>query len=307
MTKKRIIVVSDIHAKNEEPYRSAINKFFECLELYNNKETTFIFLGDIFDVSLPHNEIRAEITSYFKKMDAIIITGNHDTSKRNGNSLLSLKHHTNIIVYEKETEFEVAGYRCLALPHQYDMKHYSELTGEYDFVFTHITPKGCSADFGDGVELKVKAKYFFHGHIHNNEIIKKEDGVFHYIPGVPIPTRHGEQIHQNWIYEIGENFKHSPIIIPKYFTYETIEYGTMPETKDNILNIIKAPSIQQVYDMYNGYYIRKEGIQLELVGDGKDQKVSFERGSVIDKFVKYSDVQNIDNVIKNTCLKYLKI
>jgi len=303
MSKQGIVVVSDIHAKTEEPYRSAINKFFKwLLESYNIKETAFIFLGDMFDMSLPHNEVRDEITSYLKKMDAIIITGNHDTSKRNGNSLLSLKHHSNIIVYEKETEFELCGFHCLALPHQYDMKHYPELTGEYDFVFTHITPKGCSADFGDGVELKVKAKYFIHGHIHVSQKINN-----HIIPGVPLPTRHGEHLFKPTITIISGDASLLDVLVPEYFTYETIEYGTMPKTKNNILNIIKAPSVQQVYDMYNGYYIRKEGIELELIGDNKDQKVSFERGSIIDKFIKYVDEQNVDNVIKNTCLKYLKV
>ncbi|HQJ76406.1 MAG TPA: metallophosphoesterase [Bacteroidota bacterium] len=301
-----IIVIGDIHAKSKEPFRSSILKFFDWIKNTYSTDVTLIQLGDLFDTSSPHNEVEFEIIEKIKKFKQVfLITGNHDTSKRQGNTLLPIAHHSNITVLYDLCEKEIENMKCLFLPYLYsDMKEkYEALEGKYDYIFTHITPLECA--FGDeGIDLKLNGVYI-HGHIHIQQDFFDKYNNQHYVLGVPIPTRHGEQ-DQKFRIMLIENKKSQMVEVPQYFTYETVKYGDEPKDPRNILNIIDAPSVQSVFEKYEKYYIREEGIQLlQLTNSETSEKEEFGDKSLKERFITFANENNIDDNLKNVCLNFL--
>lgn len=302
-----IICVGDIHAKNKEPYRSSINNFFKDL-LDNYKDETIIFLGDLFDSSSPHKEIESEIISHLKKLYKVfILTGNHDYSKRMGNSLDPLDEFENISIIKEVTELNIEDMKCLFLPFKYtDMKEeYEELEGFYDLIFTHITPPECA--FGDeGINLKLKCRYFVHGHTHIQKDFKTKDSI-HHVLGVPIATRHGEDKQDFRMMEITDKNKYRFIHVEKYFEYEEVIFGNDPKSRNNILNIVDAPDIKSVFDRYKDYYIREEGIKIknENNTDGDENKFEIDFNSIKQLYIDYCNDNNISRSIITKGLKYM--
>jgi len=302
-----IVVVGDIHAKNKEPYRSSINNFFAWL-IENYKDQIIVLLGDLFDSSTPHADIEEEIVKslvQFKKV--YILTGNHDTSRKAGNTLKPLIHHHNIIIIEDREEIEIENTKCLFLPHKHtDIKQeYEEVNykqGEIDIVFSHIThPK---ESFGnEGMDIKnINASKFIYGHTHTQNIHGK-----HIILGVPLPSRHLEHNQVGRIMKIDSVDNYKFIDVPEFFTFEDVPFGETPKNKNNILNVLNAPSIQSVYAKYPGYYIREEGITIhrdkiefaELMDSNNENK------SLSQEFIEYARDKEIDKDIQDCCLQYL--
>lgn len=299
------IVVGDLHAKNKEPYRDAVNNFFRyLLDNHIRDGVSTIFLGDLFDSSSPHNEVREEIANHLSKFnDVIILQGNHDYSRRMGSALEPLTVLPNVTVIDEVIEID----NCLYLPYKYDMSEYENLTGEYDYIFTHITPPECA--FADeGIKLNLKGIYI-HGHTHIQTTFTSTDLQCHNVIGVPIPTRHLEEKQKHRVFKI----KHHDIVgipmevfVPQTFTFETIEFGEEPIDKNNIINIINAPSYKDVYERYKDFYIRESGIELSKIDN--DVKVDLNDNITIqDKFMKFAQENNITNQeITSLALHYLE-
>lgn len=300
-----MIIIGDVHAKNLEPFRTGINKFFDWL-IESYKEETLIFLGDLFDMSSPHNKIKKEITKHLINFKQVyIITGNHDTSRKKGNVLLPLELHSNINIIEDVTEVNIEGLDCLFLPYRYgDIKEeYESLKGNYDYVFTHITPLECAFG-GEGIQLNLDGIYI-HGHTHIPSQFIDTNGRQHHILGVPLPTRHGEHNHRPNIFEIVDG-KINYIEVLKYFTYEDVEYGKEPSSKNNIINVLNAPSIQSVYDNYKDYYIRKAGVKLEESSyNFTEEIIDFSKGDIKDKFKLYAKDNNLSKEVVDCVFNYL--
>lgn len=294
-----IVHINDLHIKNKQPYLDANRELFKWL-IDNYKNETLIIGGDLWDTSSPFAENEAEFIGYIKQFKSVIINlGNHDTSRRAGNSLLHLKHHSNIQVIIDKTDLELEGNKCLFLPFIYNMKEeYDNIEWTGDYCFIH--GENIEDSFGDsGLTLsKIKAKQIF-SHIH----IKKEYGN-KYVPGVANPSRNGEFNNPILIINNGNiEWANHPV----YFEFETIEYGKFPENKNNILNIKKAPSYQSVYDMYKDYYVRKEGIEiLRTENDATIVDKEFESGNIIDRFARYAKEKEVSKEIFECANQYLQ-
>lgn len=282
-----MIVIGDIHAKNKEPYKTAISQFFKWL-VENYKNETIVQLGDLFDTSTPHAEIESEIVHYLVQFKQVyILKGNHDTSSKSGNTLLPFNAHKNIKVFSEQEEIEIEGHKCLMLPHVYDKK-YDDIEWQGDFVFIHCPDK--KNQFADeGLSLsKIKATKLW-GHIHIHSVY--DDNI---IVGTPIKSRHLEE--DNKIIQIDSNKNITYIDHPTYFEFQTLEYPQLPENKNNILNIINAPSSKAVYETYKGYFIRDEGIELlrtENEQSLEDMKKTFDDMNLVHAFSEYSTNENI--------------
>lgn len=302
-----MIIVGDLHIKRKEPYFSSIRKFLEWL-INNYKEETFIFLGDIHDSSSPHGDSEHFISSLLKQLKKVyIIPGNHDISRKQGNSLLQLETHDNITVCEDRV-YEIENYTCFIAPYlDLNMKEYYEQKEfmEFDYVFTHITPKEYQFN-EEGILLNLKAKGIFHGHIHIPspiEFIDKNSNKNYGTP-VPIPTRHLEDNQEHFIYKL-ENNNIDKIEVPFYFKYETLEFGEKPENKDNILNIKNAPSVHSVYTEYKDYFIRDEGISIKLEEDNTVREVLDATEDIKNVFIKFCKEKEIQKEYIDCCLEFV--
>lgn len=306
MGEEKMIIVGDIHVKSKEPYISAIRKLFiKLIETYNESDGEFVFLGDLFDTSSPHNEIEADIVSYLKRMKKVILlSGNHDISRRMGNTLLHLKHHDNIRVITDITEESIANKKYLFLPYRYNMDEYKELKGTYDYIFTHVTPQECA--FGDeGIAFHPELQgVFIHGHYHMQKDFIDNYKRQHHIVGVPIATRHLEDQQEHRVLEIRESLNF--IKVEPLVRYRTIRFGEdVDDNCTDVFNVIDAPSVQAVYEKYNNLYIRREGIEL-LTEIGEYTSDLEKNHSIQSNFLTFAEENNIDKNIVDLTLHYLE-
>lgn len=256
-----VIIVGDIHAKEKLIYKQAQLKFLDWLH-DNYKDDIIVQLGDFFDSSSINHGVVEEFIGIVKKFKEFhIISGNHDQSKRMNNILKSMKHQSNIYIYESDAEIKLENNRCLMLPYQSDCKYYEDLDGEYDFIFTHTTPKE-AAFGGDFIDLSKLKGELVYGHIH----VKAPN-----ILGVPIITRNGEK--NNPILKIKEDGSTEEIIPPVFFDIIDLEFGEEIPNKDYLYNIKNAPSVKSVYDKYPIFNVRDEGITILYKNDDENNIV----------------------------------
>ena len=291
---RNIIVVGDIHAKNKEPYWFHIQKMFDELIKKYSKDV-LILLGDVFDSSSPVAEIEETIAYYLSQFSEVhIVSGNHDQSRRLGNTLLPLRVHNNIHVYVDAAEIEIEGKKCLILPYKDGYKEYESISFIGDYCFAHIT--NVEDAFSDeGIDLKNVNALQVYGHTHTNKEYKNK-----IVLGVPLPTRNLEI--SNPIMIIEEN-GHSFVSLDHNFSIDKIEYGTYPENKTNLYNVINAPSKDLVFESYKGYYIREEGIEiLRNENDLETEELtSFENGNLLEKFNLFAKENDISKEVL-TCV-----
>jgi len=299
-----LIIVSDLHLKNKEPFLSASRKFLNWLN-ENYSSYKLLFLGDCFDSSAPIWEVYSIFKEFLlsRSNHTYLLQGNHDLSKSKGCALSSFGLLDEISVYEDKAEvFTTDNLNCLILPFKYDYKDYSHIEGNFDFIFSHIVPT--KVQFAnEGIDFPNIKGIFIHGHTH---IFKEKEYIDtymnkHIILGVPLSTRNGEdQKHQ--IIEIDDNKNITYIDVPYYFKYETINYGEEPTNKNNILNIINAPNRKLVFEKYKDYYIREEGIELLRTETTKeDYKKEFESANILQKFKKYAEDKGLSKEVLECC------
>jgi len=294
-----MIIISDLHLKyQKEPYSKSQREFLQWLEdSYSNEQ--IIFLGDVFDTR-PHWTVFKMFKDFLERRGnkTYILNGNHDLSKAKGSSVLSLQ--TSFLDVEERI---IEGYNCLMLPYKYDYREYENLEGEYNFIFTHITP--VQAQFAnEGIAFPKLKGTFIHGHTHTKLDFIDDYGNQHYIVGVPLPTRHLEDF-EHRIIKIKDG-KINFIQPPFYFNYETIKYGEEPKDKNNILNIVDAPSRKVALEKYKEYYIRKAGIQVLRTDNTIETfKQEFESGNILDKFKIFSIENKISKEVAECCSERL--
>ena len=296
-----MIVIADTHIKKIEPFYSSIKQFLEHLvETYPDEEV--VQLGDLFDSSTTHADTMFDIIALLKRFKKIhILSGNHDQSRRSGNILLPLLHHDNIFVYNEMTEVEIEGHKCLMCPWVYNSKEvYEQVAWNGDLAFLHATnPEDAFGD--DGVNTDKIQAYQVFGHTHTSHYISDTKIVL----GVQVPSRNLEKS-CDYLY-VDKEGKKDFLVPEKYFEYQDLDYGQFPENKNNILNIKKAPSFQSVWDMYKGYYVRREGIEILRTENKEDQeKVAFELGNIVEKFQGYSTDKKLTKEVHECGVKYLQ-
>lgn len=316
----RIVIVGDIHFKTEpKPFYEGLKKLFYEHIIPNYAHDKVVLTGDVLDsASKVRWDLYDEMINIFSKLSEVhIVVGNHDYSDTVGNALKPLTKLSNVFVYFKETETVIDGMKFLFLPFQdleYMQKNYTEYKWEGDYCVTHIAPPESSFGIGE-IELKgVKVnKAIIHGHIHTySEFIDnlKNKNI---ILGVPQTTRNLEQNSLKKVLVI-DNGNYSLATLPEYYTIQDVIFGEFPDNKNNLLNILEAPSKKAVFDMYKEYNIRLEGIQckinteeLSISLDDIQSKNSSLLESRISKFYKDKDVSNeIQNCINSYFVKVNK-
>lgn len=297
-----MIVVGDLHLKEKEYFFKAQVNFLNWLN-DNYIDENIIMLGDEFDSSTPRWEVFSVFLDFLNKRKGktYILNGNHTCSKLKGKLLEGIQHLPNVKIFFKEEEFELEGYKCLALPYQYNMDHYNEIKFDGDFVFGHLMIQQ-EAFGGEYTKIEnVKYKYFIDGHIH----LKRKYGNI-ILPGCPVITRNGEE--NNPVLNIKNNFLIEEIMPPETFKILDIEYGEEIPNKEYLYNIKNAPSIQSVYARYPDYYIREEGITIKRdnIEFAELEDLKSENKSLSEEFMIYSQDKGFDKEVQDCCLTYLE-
>ena len=309
-----IVFIGDVHLKVKEPYMNASFQFLDYLE-QNHLNDVLVFTGDLFDSTFPHFELLMDrlLKSLIKFPEVYIISGNHEvfdarTTKKMGNPLTLLDHVSGIRTFMNPEEIEIRGKRFLMLPYLYDVakmkSEYESLRGTYDFVLSHVAYPGTNFGSMDEVDLSnIDSKVFIYGHIHEPKEVSN-----HYIIGVPVSTRYGEQV---WKKELGiydldkDEFSLKPI--PSFVNYETVKFGEWPTDKNCILSVKDAPSVISVLDLYKEYHVRRKGITLidEVENVSYNEQKDFLNFTLTSNFQEFSDNIEIRPIVKNKIFELL--
>jgi len=301
------IIISDLHAKTREPYKTSVLTFLDWVyEEYPNE--IIIQLGDIFDSSSTHHLLEDQIIKKLLRFKEVhLIGGNHTQSKKLGDALTPLSNYDNIYIYSEVEEITIENHKCLMLPFLYtNMKEqYESMEGEYDFIFTHF--ENSDTSFGEGVDPKNLKGTFLMGHQHLSKDYNKF-GNQHHILGVPLCSRHGEHLQNHRIARINDDKSIDFIPVPQYFTFRDVEYGDdiKEEWKNDIINIQNAPSVHSVHDKYKGFNIRETGITLkEFEGEADDEVFEFSEDALQNYFNEFKKETELGNEEFNTIMGYL--
>jgi predicted phosphodiesterase len=307
-----MLVISDLHLKSQEPFLSAVK---HVLAWINKKfpYESLILLGDIFDSSSPSWEVFSMFARFLniRKDYVYIIEGNHTYSTKKGHVLGGFLEFENVVPVLTDINLDIAGNDCLFLPFlQVNNKNYYENLilekKNYDFIFTHLSPKQVAFG-GVGIDFDRMGIMgtFVHGHEHIAKQFIDDLGNKHIVLGVPQPTRHLEQDQKFSVLRI-ENKEIEFIDVPQYFTYETLEFGELPKSKNNILNIKNAPSWETLFKTYKDLYIRKEGITfIKTENDIELETTNFTDNSLISNFNTYTVDKNISKEIFDISSYYI--
>jgi len=289
-----MIVIGDLHLKSKPAFTQANEKFLNYIFENFNDEVIF-FLGDVMDSSSPMWSTYALFKKFLVQRNnkTYILQGNHDISKSKGSALNGMHLTDDVEVFFKETEFELEGYKCLALPHQYSMKHYENIEGNFDLIFLHITPE----KFSFGSEYinvdKIKGIKIF-GHIHEKD--RYDDNV---VVGVPMISRKGET--SNPILRITKEKGIEEIIIPEFLRIDEIEFeAELPLNKDNLYIINNCPTRMLAMDKFKDYYIHEINLKVRNEEDYLlEEGVSFSSMTTKQKFDYFSKQESYNDDIRS--------
>lgn len=310
-----ITILGDIHFKTEpKPFHDGLMQLFHEYLIPNHGMNKLILTGDVLDsASKVRWEMYNEVINIFQKFNEVhIVVGNHDFSDTVGNALKPFTKLSNVQIYEKETEVVIDGLKFLFLPHQnleYMQKTYTDYEWQGDYVVTHIAPPNTNFGIGEITLNNIKvSRAIIHGHIHNYSEFVDHNSNVNIILGVPQTTRNLEQSFQKQLLNIDQDGSFYLSYLPEYYTIEDIQYGEFPSNKNNLLNILNAPSKKSVIDMYKDYNLRMEGIQCIIseelpisLTDLQDRNSSLLEAKVSKFYIE----KQVDNDMQNCINSYL--
>jgi hypothetical protein len=254
-----IIFEKDRHVKKTEPFFSAHKEYNKWLleQDFNNKNTTFISTGDLYNSSVPTPE-EIDITEKFIndfKGNLIIIAGNHDYSiSEKVYSILPLRNYSKVKIITEPCVLNVENYSIAFLPFIKNVKYmketYENLSDEFintDYIVYHFDDESVS---NKGIDLSYLKGKRIGGHEH---LSRKN-----YELCVPIIGKYDERGNQPTLLKIDNEEQF--INVPRFIDYYSIEYGEdLPkvEAKFPIWNIENAPSKNQGEIFYKNAYIHE--------------------------------------------------
>jgi DNA repair exonuclease SbcCD nuclease subunit len=247
---EKLIVVGDIHLRENDPYFTQGKLFLDWLFTnHNESENSLLLLGDLVEsINVSHELLEVYIdyfvnVSKFKKI--YILQGNHDCTI--SSTLLSaFKPLKNVEVILEAKSLILGKVHALCLPHfDYTQSGVSMVDFysnpdedikkiEFDFCFHHVEDETehFSSKFCDLSTYRVKT--FMAGHIHTETITKGG----HYL-GSPIFNSRSEQNKVPIIASIDLLSKEYSIIeVPIWLKYYDVEYPNVLPAIDTPLAVI---------------------------------------------------------------------
>jgi len=124
MNTNDLVIFTDLHSRNKSPYKESKEDFISWLvddPKLNNESNVLLILGDLGDLpKLPgniNNWILDMMHNRFKFKQIIILTGNHDSRRKEGNYLDMLRHIPKVKIVDRMEELDIGEISTLLLPH----------------------------------------------------------------------------------------------------------------------------------------------------------------------------------------------
>lgn len=303
-----IIIEKDRHMRRQAPFFQAhikLNDWYLSNEELNNEDTSFISLGDWYNIAIPSPEEIDETERFFttsKFKNIYLSAGNHDYSDSlKTYSILPLRNNPRITIITEPCVKVIDGKTFAFLPHlQKGMREvYSNLSNEFinaDYVLYHIDDE--TVKFGKkktGIDLSYLKGKRIGGHIHTMQK--------NYELGMPITSNFAEKGQQVGYYAIYNDEVETWVDTPRLVDYYNIEYGEpIPEVEAPfpIFDIYNAPSKKQAEKFYKDIFIH----DIFVVNKKKESIKAAEKKSSITEF--FSDYIKDRSDIKDWALLRLK-
>lgn len=301
------IIIGDIHLLLNEQRLQVFLDFWKHLKTIHKPGEPVIFLGDIFDKSLMSGEVIDFFIEQIHDLDdceIFILQGNHDYSKQYKSIIKPLQRFSNITIIDELKVMDIVGNNCLFLPYRYTAKEdYANITGEYDYIFAHITdPEDQFIDEGISIVAPGK-KIYGHTHLQNERCL-----------GVPYCTRRGEENNAFRLARIFSDKSVEYIPLPKFFDYIDIDYDIDIEELDisvpNYQLIIHdAPNRKLAKEKFRGHHIYTIHIiteELEFSDNDKDSFENNKRKTLHDYYVDWATENKVGKEVHSILDKLLK-
>lgn len=263
MPDNKLVEVGDIHLKFRFPMFHAKRDFLNWLadlEHLNNPNNTLLLTGDVGDYPKMQGVVVGLFYSWLVEQcrfkEVIIVTGNHDKRRGEGNFLDSFKSISFVTIVEELTARNIDGLKVLLMPHYLVQKkgdrvmreYYGNLSKyrpdivseEYDLVCGHF-PDETQASGIDISDVKGKR---LHGDIH----LASENYI-----GTPVINRADEAGKDCQIAVIDCKTKEfSYVDVPQFLDFYAISYDEPLPTMDakyKMISIEGAPSEQSAKEL----------------------------------------------------------
>lgn len=308
-----MLVIGDMHYTSNWIKKLQVEKFVDWL---NKQEAlisakNIVLLGDLFEIPTPE----AFLVAFYLKLFArdwgdkhiYILEGNHDSNAEE-DALDHFMYLDNVTVVKEATEIQIEGNKCLFLPH-YDHEGtykrpmtevYSELSGSYDYIFSHVMDE--TQSFGKAVcDLSNLQGRKLFGHVHSPNILKGGNYL-----GSVIKNSSTEKDDQKILANItstGLDY----VTVPSFLEYETVEFGNEIACKDKLvlLTVTEAPTRAEAVDFYEAKNSnvkinkvitkRQRVLSTEVVTDFSDQ----------DAWETFCKEKNLPDSVKEICTKVI--
>lgn len=319
---KGLCIVGDIHiSDNPAKYKQATDFFKWFLESpYNSEEYDKLFLGDLYDDPEPSNRCVGAVLGFIYSLlgKKLIITGNHDR-KPETNALEVFTALKDVTLYDRDTEVDINGLKCLLLPHmdpevlglppltdyynEQVSKIYSKNT--YDYVFHHLEDE--TKHFGDKfVDLSNIKGVIVAGHVHTADIT--EGG--HYLGSVCKNSSAEKDDHKYIAYIDYSSKRISLEEIPSFLEYGALEYPNLPSHFDGttLYTVTKAPTKQDALVFYTKEFANHGGTFYPLLIVSLRNEILYNENnntkeiiSESDYLDKYATENKVSDSILNKC------
>ena len=310
----KLIDIGDLHGKENKYHRKGLDDFFIhelyplITELEKTDEVRIIQKGDIFDTSSPSWPVWVWLTDHIKKWpQTYIVSGNHDSSLKKGNSTLSLNALPNVTVFD-QPGIEIIDNLNLAFfpyPTNSEIKESYQIFCDQNLDFkkkyvaiTHFASTKNQFSENEGIDLNLpKDSIVIEGHTHISAKYHDSNNILHYTVGVPIPTRKGEETNDCQLLvqdTITGKIDTIKIDHTKYFTYETLKYPEQAKYENSLITITDIP-------LSDRHLWRKdyEGYGNRIIGHKMDQ-------SELEVLNNLSDLEHNDLNLSGTFTEYAK-
>ncbi len=285
----RDLIFGDFHINGDKVYfKTLFERIYSWLDSVDIKKSDrVILLGDVF-----HKGLSAGADHYYaqkvcsllssKAKDVYIITGNHDViqsytriTRQTSNALNALRVYDNVHIIEQPSVLNL-NRKYLMLPFIPGIGNCEKYYNNYDWseylgldqctVLGHLAVKGTSV-FIDGFDIyrlneKIDSvEYSIFGHIHTCSEVNNNGIITKYLGSI-YPLDRTQQGHPSVYAIVDEEGNLTYNEIPRFITYETVQYPNLPISKDK-LTVLTVNSDTDDYDesIYKDYYVQSIEVQ----------------------------------------------